>query len=117
MVLYTGTHDNNTLRGWFEEEIGPGEKERIASVLGRLPDPSALSREMITLAEDSPARVVIVPVQDLLGLSSEARMNRPGTTEGNWRWKLCPGELGDDDWAWLFAGTLRSGRCLQEAGE
>ena len=117
MVLYTGTHDNNTLRGWFDEEIGPGEKERIASILGRLPDPSALSREMITLALDSRARVVIVPVQDLLGLSSEARMNRPGTTEGNWRWKLCPGEPGDNDWAWLSAGTLRSGRFLHEAGE
>ena len=110
VVLYTGTHDNNTIRGWFEEEIGPGEKERIASALGGLPAPAAVSRELISFALESPARVVIVPVQDLLGLSSRARMNRPGTTEGNWRWRLSPGEPGEEDWAWLSAVTCRSGR-------
>ena len=110
VVLYTGTHDNNTVRGWFEEEIGPEEKERIASVFGRLPTPSDISREMILLALDSPARVVIIPVQDLLGLASEARMNLPATTEGNWQWRLRPGEPGVDDWAWLREMTARAER-------
>ena len=82
VVLYTGTHDNNTVRGWYEEEIGPEGRERIARVFGRLPSSLDIARDMITLALDSPARVVIIPVQDLLGLGSEARMNLPGRPQG-----------------------------------
>jgi 4-alpha-glucanotransferase len=111
MVLYTGTHDNNTTRGWFEEDIGPGVRERIALALGGLPAPGDVSREMISLAFDSPAMIVIIPVQDLLGLPSAARMNRPATTEGNWRWKLRPGEPGMADWEWLHRTTFSSLRC------
>jgi 4-alpha-glucanotransferase len=110
MILYTGTHDNNTLRGWFEEDIGPYEKDRIASVLGRMPTPDDVSRTMISLALDSNALTVIVPVQDLLSLSSGARMNRPATTEGNWCWRLSPGEPGKDDWEWLRGSTIHSER-------
>jgi 4-alpha-glucanotransferase len=110
VVLYTGTHDNNTLRGWFDEEIGPEGKERIARVFGRMPSSSDIARDMITLALDSPARVVIIPVQDLLGLGSEARMNLPGTTAGNWQWRLRPGEPDAEDWAWLRDRTVRAGR-------
>jgi 4-alpha-glucanotransferase len=128
VVLYTGTHDNNTLLGWFTGETGPAERERIAAALGSLPGPPALPREMISLALGSlpghsdlpaamihlalrsPARVVIVPVQDLLGLPSTARMNRPGTTGGNWSWRLPPGLPCDGDWAWLAEMTARTGR-------
>jgi 4-alpha-glucanotransferase len=110
VVLYTGTHDNNTVRGWFEEEIGPGEKERIAAVLGKMPSSRDIARDMVTLALDAPARVVIIPVQDLLGLASGARMNLPATTAGNWQWRLRAGEPGADDWAWLREKTVRAGR-------
>lgn len=110
VVLYTGTHDNNTVRGWYEEEIGPEGKERIARVFGRLPSSQGIARDMITLALDSPARVVIIPVQDLLGRGSEARMNLPATTAGNWQWRLRPGEPGTEDWAWLRERTVRAGR-------
>jgi len=110
MVLYTGTHDNNTVRGWFEEEVGLEEKERIATVIGKLPSSLHIARDMIALALDSPAWVVIIPVQDLLGLGSEARMNLPATTAGNWQWRLRPGEPGVDDWAWLREMTVRAGR-------
>jgi len=110
VVLYTGTHDNNTVRGWYEEEIGPEGRERIARVFGRLPSSLDIARDMITLALDSPARVVIIPVQDLLGLASEARMNLPATTAGNWQWRLRPGQPGADDWAWLRERTVRAGR-------
>jgi 4-alpha-glucanotransferase len=110
VVLYTGTHDNNTLLGWFTGETGTAERERIGSALGSLPASCNLPREMIGLALKSPARAVIVPVQDLLGLPSSARMNRPGTTEGNWRWRLPPGLPHDEDWAWLSLITARTGR-------
>jgi 4-alpha-glucanotransferase len=110
VVLYTGTHDNNTLFGWLSGETGPAERERIATALGSLPDPCDLPREMIGLALESRARVVITPVQDLLGLPSSARMNRPGTTEGNWSWRLQPGLPRDEDWAWLGHRTALSGR-------
>ena len=113
VVLYTGTHDNNTLNGWFSEDTSPDERERIASALGSLPSPRDLPRAMIRLALESPARVVIIPVQDLLGLPSSARMNRPGTTTGNWTWRLPRGYPIKDDWAWLGSETTRTGRNCQ----
>ncbi|MGB4234620.1 MAG: 4-alpha-glucanotransferase [Methanoregulaceae archaeon] len=109
-VLYTGTHDNNTMRGWFEEEVRPDQLERIAAALGKVPSSAEIAREMITLALESPAWLVVIPVQDLLCLGSKARMNVPGTTEGNWQWRLRPGEPRADDWAWLREKTIRSGR-------
>jgi 4-alpha-glucanotransferase len=110
VVLYTGTHDNNTVSGWFEEEVGPEGKERIATVFGRPPSSQDIARDMIALALESPALVVIIPVQDLLGLGSEARMNLPATTAGNWQWRLCPGKPNAEDWAWLREMTVRAGR-------
>jgi 4-alpha-glucanotransferase len=110
VVLYTGTHDNNTMRGWFEEEAGPDQKERITAALEKVPSSPEIARDMISLALGSPARLVIIPVQDLLCLGSWARMNLPGTTEGNWQWRLLPGEPGADDWTWLLENTTRAGR-------
>ena len=110
VVLYTGTHDNNTVRGWFEAEADPDTKERIAAVLKKIPTAEEIAKDMIGLALDSPARVVIIPVQDLLSLGSEARMNLPATTAGNWQWRLRPGEPGVDDWEWLRERTVRAGR-------
>jgi len=110
VVLYTGTHDNNTVRGWFEEEASLEERERITSVLGKLPETGTISHDSIDCAFHTKAPVVIIPVQDLLGLGSGARMNRPATTEGNWQWRLQPGEPRAEDWAWLRELTIRSGR-------
>jgi 4-alpha-glucanotransferase len=110
VVLYTGTHDNNTVRGWFEDEAGPKEKERMATILGKVTSPREIARDMIGLALDAPARLVIIPVQDLLGLGSTARMNTPATTAGNWQWSLRPGEPAAEDWAWLQERTIRAGR-------
>ncbi|MDI9634134.1 MAG: 4-alpha-glucanotransferase [Methanolinea sp.] len=110
VVLYTGTHDNNTVLGWFCEEAGPGERELLAAALGSLPEPRDIPRAMIRLAMESPARVVVVPVQDLLSLPSRARMNRPGTTGGNWRWRLPPGLPSPADWEWLAGVAARTGR-------
>jgi 4-alpha-glucanotransferase len=88
-VLYTGTHDNDTLRGWYE---GLPEKRlavlRAAGVRGRQP-----WWDLIALAQSSVARLCMLQVQDVLGLGNEARMNLPGTASGNWAFRLEPGQL------------------------
>jgi len=87
-VLYTGTHDNNTTRGWFEREATPEIKERLFRYLGREVSADRVHWELIRLAMMSVANMVIFPMQDILGLGEEARMNRPATTKGNWQWQL-----------------------------
>ncbi|MFH1487433.1 MAG: 4-alpha-glucanotransferase [Pseudomonadota bacterium] len=89
-LAYTGTHDNNTARGWFENEAGPDEKRRLFSYLGREVGAEEIHWALIRLAMMSIAALVVVPMQDLLGLGTEARMNRPATTTGNWKWRLEP---------------------------
>jgi 4-alpha-glucanotransferase len=85
-VVYTGTHDTDTTRGWWESLP---EEERA-----RIPLPAAEPHwGLAELAYASPARLAILPAQDVLGLGSEARMNRPGEEYGNWTWRLEPGEL------------------------
>lgn len=92
-VVYTGTHDNNTARGWFEKEATAGEKRRLALVSGRRMNGRQVAGELIRLAMRSPARWCIIPVQDLLGLASSARINTPGQARGNWVWRLTPRQL------------------------
>jgi 4-alpha-glucanotransferase len=92
-VLYTGTHDNNTVRGWYGREATPEIKERLFRYLGQEVSPERVHLELIRLAMMSVANMVIVPMQDILGLGEEARMNRPATTEGNWQWRLLPEQL------------------------
>ncbi len=89
-VAYTGTHDNNTVRGWFDSEASEADKERFFAYIGRRVGADAVAWEMIRLAMMSPARLAILPMQDVLGLGREARMNRPATTSGNWLWRLRP---------------------------
>ncbi|MFA4849061.1 MAG: 4-alpha-glucanotransferase [Methanoregula sp.] len=87
-VLYTGTHDNDTTRGWFESDATPEEKQRLFSYMGREIPAEQLPAEFIRLAMMSVADTVIIPLQDILGLGSTSRMNRPGTDAGNWRWQM-----------------------------
>ncbi len=89
-VAYTGTHDNNTVRGWFEHEVSDDQKNLIFSYIGGSVSADHIHWILIRLAMISPAGTVIVPMQDILGLGEEARMNRPGTAEGNWEWRLLP---------------------------
>ncbi len=83
-VVYTGTHDNDTLVGWFGG-LSEEEKRRVYDYIGR--EDISVHWEMIRLAYASVARLAIVPLQDWLGLGSEARMNQPGREEGNWQWR------------------------------
>lgn len=100
-VVYTGTHDNNTTIGWFRD---PGaaslaqspaeiqrEREKVLRYLGS--DGSEIHWDMIRLAMMSPADTAIIPLQDVLGLGSDARMNHPGTSAGNWEWRYQSADL------------------------
>ncbi len=92
-VAYTGTHDNNTLRGWYESEAGPMVRRHLHGYLGRNVSPGRLHWEMIRMAWMSVADTAVVPMQDLLGLGKEARMNRPAESSGNWEWRMEEGVL------------------------
>ena len=87
-VVYTGTHDNDTTVGWWRALTDDSR----ALVRAELADPSEpMPWALIRLALSSPARLAVVPAQDLLALGSEARMNTPGVTEGNWSWRATSG--------------------------
>jgi 4-alpha-glucanotransferase len=86
--IYTGTHDNNTVRGWFENEADAEEKNRLFRYIGRDISADEICWEMIRLAMMSVADTAIIPLQDLLGLGAEARMNDPSEETGNWHWRL-----------------------------
>jgi 4-alpha-glucanotransferase len=109
-VAYTGTHDNNTVRGWFENETGPQERQRLFRYLGREVSSQELPRELIRLVMLSPANTIVVPLQDLLGLGREARMNIPSTARGNWEWRFLPNQLTPYHGDWLGELTATYGR-------
>ncbi len=85
-VVYTGTHDNDTLRGWWANGATDQERENAEAYLGRCDD--GINWAMIRAAVDSPASLAVIPLQDVLGLGSEARMNVPSLSGGNWRWRF-----------------------------
>lgn len=85
-VIYTGTHDNNTTVGWFQDNANDYEKARLYQYLGA-PSGQGVAWDLIRLAYSSVANQAIVPLQDVLGLGSDARMNTPSVAEGNWSWR------------------------------
>jgi len=93
-VVYSGTHDNDTARGWFENATDE-ERRRAEEYLG-IRSAGDAPWTLIRAAFASVAERAIVPAQDLLALGSEARMNRPGDSEENWAWRLLPGALTPD---------------------
>jgi 4-alpha-glucanotransferase len=92
-VVYTGTHDNDTARGWFEN-ASPVEKAHARSYLGCAAE--EIQWGMIRVAYTSVADMAIVPLQDILGVGNEGRMNRPGQGENNWAWRYERTQLTDD---------------------
>ncbi len=89
-VVYTGTHDNDTARGWYER-VPEAEKDFYRRYLGR--DGSDVSWDLIRGAWASVADQALCPIQDLLGLGNQARMNYPGNPSGNWSWRMEEGHL------------------------
>jgi 4-alpha-glucanotransferase len=124
-VAYTGTHDNDTFVGWFEDKgnkSGPrsaeqARKERRAAT-AYLAGPTARRLagaahwEAIRSVYGSVAEAAIVPMQDLLGLGSESRMNTPGSADGNWKWRLSERDLSPKLSKALHAFTCTYGRLL-----
>jgi 4-alpha-glucanotransferase len=101
VVAYTGTHDNDTVVGWLAHRSGKAateaerlERERCLRYLGT--DGSDISWDFIRAVQMSVADVSILPVQDLLGADSSARMNTPGRAEGNWAWRFRSEALTDE---------------------
>jgi 4-alpha-glucanotransferase len=106
-VVYTGTHDNDTARGWFEKAPA-GERERTLAYLGT--DGSEIEWDLIRAAYESVAGTAVVPLQDVLGLGSEARMNTPGTRYGNWEWRARRSQFRPDLASRLRKLAERTGR-------
>lgn len=92
-IVYTGTHDNNTTVGWYKTEAGDEMKKRICLYLGKVVNENNIHQELGKLAYASVCKTVILPMQDVLGLDENARMNTPSFTENNWSWRLVPGQL------------------------
>jgi 4-alpha-glucanotransferase len=109
-VVYTGTHDNAPTRGWFREAASWEEKNTLAGYSGAAVTEENAAAVLIRLALASVADMAVVPVQDILGLGQEARMNTPSTTEGNWRWRLLPGQFSDASMAWFMESAAFFGR-------
>lgn len=106
-VVYTGTHDNDPAAGWWDwapRRIRARVEEARMEAGIVEDDPSWM---LIELALSSRSRLAIVQAQDVLGLGSEARMNRPSTIGGNWQWRLEPGQLTGEHAARLRTATLR----------
>ncbi|MEW6577807.1 MAG: 4-alpha-glucanotransferase [Chloroflexota bacterium] len=94
-IVYTGTHDNNTVLGWWTCEAGDWDRGRLCRFVGKetLDEPNW---ELIQMGMASPAHTFIVPLQDVLGLGASARMNKPGVPAGQWRWRCLPDDLPAD---------------------
>jgi 4-alpha-glucanotransferase len=109
-VVYTGTHDNPTSREWYEE-LPPYQRQNLWRYLTSLHrDAREIAWDLMRLAWSSPAALAIAPLQDLLNLGAEARMNVPGRAEGNWSWRCTEELLSTADFHWLRDLTTSSNR-------
>ncbi|RME06659.1 MAG: 4-alpha-glucanotransferase, partial [Deltaproteobacteria bacterium] len=106
-VVYTGTHDNDTIGGWFRSAPRALQRE-VCGYLGS--EGGEIHWDFIRLGLSSVARLAIFPIQDILGLGSEARMNTPGKEKGNWTWRLTEAELSTAPFSRLQILTHRYGR-------
>lgn len=98
-VIYTGTHDNDTVVGWWNSGAAEHERRNAECYLGRSDD--GIHWAFIRAALCSPASLSVIPLQDVLGLGSEARMNTPSLDGGNWRWRFQENQLDGIDAAKL----------------
>jgi 4-alpha-glucanotransferase len=109
-VVYTGTHDHDTLRGWWESAPAAMRAEARSAWTAAGLDEREPWWALLRLAFSSPARLAMVQAQDVLGLGSEARMNIPGRATGSWRWRMADGALTREHARRLRAATEEAGR-------
>lgn len=91
-VAYTGTHDNNTIRGWYRHE-GCRYHKQIEQYIGKPLTEDDIHIEMGRLAYASVANIAILPMQDVLGIDELGRINTPASGQNNWQWRLMPGQV------------------------
>jgi 4-alpha-glucanotransferase len=109
-VVYTGTHDHSTLAGWLAS-ASPDDLALVEHDLAAAGIEDDPVWSLVRLALSSRARIAILPMQDVLGLGEEARMNHPGTVgNGNWQWRVEPDQLTPGLAARLREATAESGR-------
>ena len=109
-VVYTGTHDNETIQGWFHS-IHPDERKMAREYLCNPDTPDEnMYLPFISLAMRSKARMCIIPIQDYMGLDNRSRINVPSTVGTNWRWRLAPGQIKPELLKRISGMTLRYGR-------
>ncbi|MFC5409066.1 4-alpha-glucanotransferase [Larkinella bovis] len=107
-IAYTGTHDNNTTRGWFRQDLSPADRKKVRHYAGKPVSERNVHLVLSQLVYASVARTVILPVQDVLGLDETARINTPAAAQNNWLWRLLPEQLTEDaahqlrEWVTLY---------------
>lgn len=110
MVAYTGTHDNETLAGWWGS-ISKDEQKLTREYLCDTYTPEAeLNKPLISLIMRSAAKWCVIPMQDYLGLDNKCRMNTPSTVGTNWKWRIRKNQLSVKLQKEIYAVTLRYGR-------
>jgi 4-alpha-glucanotransferase len=111
-VVFTATHDNNTSRGWFLEDLSLFQRREAAKICGRSLGGGNVHRVLVEMALESVARTAIIPLQDILGLGSSGRINTPATALGNWSWRLPPEALAPlkERGKWFSKKLLQVGR-------
>jgi len=109
-VVYTGTHDTDTLRGWWDGLPPPRRSAASTAIHAAGFQEREAWWSIIRLAYSSPARLAMIQAQDVLGLSSDARMNIPGRATGSWRWQMAPGALTAEHAKRLRAAAEEAGR-------
>jgi malto-oligosyltrehalose synthase/4-alpha-glucanotransferase len=109
-IVYTGTHDNNTANGWYEEELKPEDRSRLDAYTGIFTESSTVHDVICRMAHASIADIAILPMQDILGLGKQSRMNTPGAYTHNWFWRVLPKQVDDNTTAKLRSWTRLYGR-------
>lgn len=107
-VVYTGTHDNDTLMGWLE--TANPDDVRYAREYCKMPDDEPFNWGLIRVAYECKADMAVIPMQDLLGLGKEARMNTPSVLGGNWTWRVRKEEYSDELAQTLRTMSVKNGR-------
>ena len=109
-VVYTGTHDNAPTRGWFRSDASYEEKENLAAYVGCEVTEENCHLVLLRLAHASVAALSVIPMQDVLGLGMQARMNTPSVAKGNWTWRMRPEDLRREVMSDLARATNLFGR-------
>lgn len=95
-VAYTGTHDNNTIKGWYQNEATGEEKRHLKEYLQKEINDENVHETLLAMLFMSVADLAIFPLQDALGLGQESRMNRPSVARGNWTWRCIPDQISSE---------------------